>query len=197
MAKKSKKSDEYQQLSLLEAETENDSTAELSDDDWMSGDDSDFQETSNLKVETQSAELLTLKILQDAIKSENDGDLIMQEFSDNVLPNLLRVAVGVTAKGGKFFDYFDEKREKEIENFHKNNLGKSHKIKEPKKLDRRNAGDQSLNTHLLNGLSCCAYNLHIIKMNITSGTGCYADYWLSKLRTKTTSTTVVKTERSL
>ncbi|MGV0102264.1 type I-D CRISPR-associated protein Cas10d/Csc3 [Nostoc sp. DSM 114160] len=152
MAKKSKKSDEYQQLSLLEAETENDSTSELSDDDWMSGDDSDFQETSNLKVETQSAELLTLKLLQDAIKSENDDDLIMQDFSDYVLPNLLRVAVGVTAKGGKFFDYFDEKREKEIENFHKNNLGKSHKIKEPKKLDRRNAGDQSLNTHLLNGL---------------------------------------------
>ncbi|MEH2367911.1 type I-D CRISPR-associated protein Cas10d/Csc3 [Nostoc sp.] len=152
MAKKSKKSDEYQQLSLLEAETENDLTSELSDDDWMSGDDSDFQETSNLKVETQSAELLTLKLLQDAIKSENDDDLIMQEFSDYVLPNLLRVAVGVTAKGGKFFDYFDEKREKEIENFHKNNLGKSHIIKEPKKLDRRNAGDQSLNTHLLNGL---------------------------------------------
>ncbi|HYX18782.1 MAG TPA: hypothetical protein VE944_31320, partial [Nostoc sp.] len=92
MAKKSKKLDEYQQLSLLEAETENDSTAELSDDDWMSGDDSDFQETSNLKVETQTAELLTLKLLQEAIKSENDGDLIMQEFSDNVLPNLLRVA---------------------------------------------------------------------------------------------------------
>ena len=22
-------------------------------------------------------------------------------------------------------------------------------------------------------ISCCAYNLHIIKMNITSGTGCY------------------------
>ncbi|MBD2344237.1 type I-D CRISPR-associated protein Cas10d/Csc3 [Anabaena subtropica] len=152
MAKKSKKSDEYQQLSLLEAETENDSTAEISDDDWMSGDDSDFQETSNLKVETQTAELLTLKLLQDAIKSENDDDLIMQEFSDYVLPNLLRVAVGVTAKGGKFFDYLDKKREKEIENFHKNNLGKSHKIKEPKKLDRRNAGDQSLNTHLLNGL---------------------------------------------
>ncbi|MEH2061341.1 MAG: type I-D CRISPR-associated protein Cas10d/Csc3 [Nostoc sp.] len=152
MAKKSKKSDKYQQLSLLEAETENDSTAELSDDDWMSGDDSDFQETSNLKVETQSAELLTLKLLKDAIKSENDDDLIMQEFSDYVLPNLLRVAVGVTAKGGKFFDYFDEKREKEIDNFHRNNLGKSHRIKEPKKLDRRNAVDQSLNTHLLNGL---------------------------------------------
>ncbi|MEH2165443.1 MAG: transposase, partial [Nostoc sp.] len=30
-------------------------------------------------------------------------------------------------------------------------------------------------------VSCCAYNLHIIKMNITSGTGCYACYWLSKL----------------
>ncbi|MEH2211812.1 CHAT domain-containing protein, partial [Nostoc sp.] len=32
------------------------------------------------------------------------------------------------------------------------------------------------------GISCCAYNLHIIKMNITSGTGCYAGYWLSKFR---------------
>ena len=152
MAKKSKKSDDNQQLSLLELEITDDSNPELSDDDWISGDDSDFEYTSNLKVETKTGAILTLKLLQNAIKSENHDDLIMQEFSDYVLPNLLRVAVGVTAKGGKFFDYLDQKKEKEIEDYHKNNLGRNQKTKEPKKFDRRNAGDQSLNTHLLNGL---------------------------------------------
>jgi len=28
----------------------------------------------------------------------------MSDFAEYVLPNLLRVAIGVTAKGGKFFD---------------------------------------------------------------------------------------------
>ncbi|MDB9374437.1 type I-D CRISPR-associated protein Cas10d/Csc3 [Nodularia sphaerocarpa] len=114
-------------------DSENNSTTELLDDDWMSGDDSDFQETSNFKVETQSTELLTLKLLQKAIKSENSDDLIMEDFSNHVLPNLLRVAVGVTAKGGKFFDYLDKKKGRD-------------------NIRRDNAGDQSLNTHLLNGL---------------------------------------------
>ncbi|MFN6565176.1 MAG: type I-D CRISPR-associated protein Cas10d/Csc3 [Nostoc sp. ChiSLP01] len=131
MAKKRKDSEEYQQRSLLEIE--NNSTTEASDDDWMSGDDSDFQVISNYKVETQSTEFLTLKLLQKAIKSENPDDLIMEEFSNYVLPNLLRVAVGVTAKGGKFFDYIDQKKGRE-------------------NIRRDNAGDQSLNTHLLNGL---------------------------------------------
>ncbi|MDZ8109068.1 MAG: type I-D CRISPR-associated protein Cas10d/Csc3 [Nostoc sp. DedQUE12a] len=131
MIKKTQDSEEYQQLSLLEAE--NNPTTEPPDDDWMSGDDSDFQGTSNYKIETQSTELLTLKLLQKAIKLENPDDLIMEEFSNYVLPNLLRVAVGVTAKGGKFFDYLDQKKGRE-------------------NIRRDNAGDQSLNTHLLNGL---------------------------------------------
>jgi CRISPR-associated protein Csc3 len=46
------------------------------------------------------------------------------------------VAIGVTAKGGKFFDELDRKNEAE---------GKD-------RVRRDNAGDQSLNTHLLNGL---------------------------------------------
>ncbi|BDI19685.1 hypothetical protein ANSO36C_54870 [Nostoc cf. commune SO-36] len=55
------------------------------------------------------------------------------------------------------------------------------------------------NTHItiLLCISCCAYNLHIIDMNITSGTGCYAGYWVSKLGTKAESTKILKTERSL
>jgi CRISPR-associated protein Csc3 len=46
------------------------------------------------------------------------------------------VAIGVTAKGGKFFDEIDQQREAE---------GKT-------RVRRDNAADQSLNTHLLNGL---------------------------------------------
>ena len=60
----------------------------------------------------------------------------MQDFGEYVLPNLLRVAIGVTAKGGKFFDELDQRREAE---------GKE-------RVRRDNAADQSLNTHLLNGL---------------------------------------------
>ncbi|KYC39370.1 type I-D CRISPR-associated protein Cas10d/Csc3 [Scytonema hofmannii PCC 7110] len=135
MPNKSKKSEEpAQQLSLFETNDDINAT-ELNDsgDDWMSGDDSDFEITSDRKVETQASELLTLKLLQRAIATENPDDLIMQDFSQYVLPKLLQVAIGVTAKGGKFFDYLDKKKGKE-------------------NVRRDNASDQSLNTHLLNGL---------------------------------------------
>jgi CRISPR-associated protein Csc3 len=81
-------------------------------------------------------ELLTLKLLREAIQSQNPDDAVMQDFAEYVLPNLLRMAIGVTAKGGKFFDDLDKKNEAE---------GKA-------KVRRDNAADQSLNTHLLNGL---------------------------------------------
>jgi CRISPR-associated protein Csc3 len=134
MKNKPKKSEQPNlQLSLLPPEPDLDS--DDIDDDWMSGDDSDFQETSDRTIEPELS-LLTLKLLSQAIAAENPDDLIMQDFSEYVLPNLLRVAVGVTAKGGKFFDYIDQKRIQE---------GKD-------RVRRDNAGDQSLNTHLLNGL---------------------------------------------
>jgi CRISPR-associated protein Csc3 len=135
MPNKRKKSEEQvQQLSLDESNNDIDSE-ELDnlDNDWMSGDESDFEIISDRKVETKPSELLTLKLLQRAIAAENPDDVIMQDFSQYVLPNLLRVAIGVTAKGGKFFDYLDQKKGKE-------------------NVRRDNAGDQSLNTHLLNGL---------------------------------------------
>ncbi|NJR76259.1 MAG: type I-D CRISPR-associated protein Cas10d/Csc3, partial [Scytonema sp. CRU_2_7] len=115
MASKRKKSEEQvQQLSLDEANNEIDSEElDKSDNEWTSGDDSDFEITSNRTVETKPSELLTLKLLQRAITTENPDDIIMQDFSQYVLPNLLRVAIGVTAKGGKFFDYLDQKKGKE------------------------------------------------------------------------------------
>ncbi len=132
MAKKNKSSNEYQQLSLLQIE--DNSNSETSDDDWLSGDfgfDGDHDRT----IETKG-QLLTLKLLREAIQAENPHDQVMADFSEYVLPNLLKIAIGVTAKGGKFFDEIDEKREAE---------GKT-------KVRRDNAADQSLNTHLLNGL---------------------------------------------
>jgi len=112
-------------------------TEQDSDDDWLQGDDSDSDiELSDRTIEPQSRELLTLKLLREAIQSQNIGDQVMSDFAEYVLPNLLRVAIGVTAKGGKFFDELDRKNEAE---------GKD-------RVRRDNAGDQSLNTHLLNGL---------------------------------------------
>jgi CRISPR-associated protein Csc3 len=132
MAKKSKDANEHQQLSLLELESN--SNSETSDDDWLSG-DFGFEGDSNRTIE-KKGQLLTLKLLREAIQSQNPNDQVMADFSEYVLPNLLKIAIGVTAKGGKFFDEIDEKREAE---------GKT-------KVRRDNAADQSLNTHLLNGL---------------------------------------------
>lgn len=132
MAKKSKDANEHQQLSLLEIE--NNSNSETSDDDWLSGEfgfDGDSDRTVEIK-----GQFLTLKLLREAIQSQNPNDQVMADFAEYVLPNLLKIAIGVTAKGGKFFDEIDEKREAE---------GKT-------KVRRDNAADQSLNTHLLNGL---------------------------------------------
>ncbi|MCY7273987.1 MAG: type I-D CRISPR-associated protein Cas10d/Csc3, partial [Phormidesmis sp. CAN_BIN44] len=95
-----------------------------------------FDEESDRAFTSTQRELLTLKLLREAIQSQNPNDAVMQDFAEYVLPNLLRVAIGVTAKGGKFFDELDRKNEAE---------GKA-------KVRRDNAADQSLNTHLLNGL---------------------------------------------
>lgn len=138
MAKKRQKPDdeEYQQLSLnfdipvnLNSERSDDA-----DDDWLEDEElgSNFQ-TSDRAIEPKTRDLLTLKLLREAIQSQNPGDRVMGDFAEYVLPNLLRVAIGVTAKGGKFFDELDRKQGKE-------------------NVRRDNAGDQSLNTHLLNGL---------------------------------------------
>jgi CRISPR-associated protein Csc3 len=112
-------------------------TEQYGDDDWLQDNDSDFDfEPSDRTIEPQSRELLTLKLLREAIQSQNPDDQVMSDFAEYVLPNLLRVAIGVTAKGGKFFDELDRKNAAE---------GKD-------RFRRDNAGDQSLNTHLLNGL---------------------------------------------
>jgi len=106
-------------------------------DDWLQDNDSDLElETSDRTVEPQNRELLTLKLLRESINSQNPGDRIMSDFAKYVLPKVLQVAIGVTAKGGKFFDAIDRQREAE---------GKE-------RVRRDNAADQSLNTHLLNGI---------------------------------------------
>ncbi|MCU0527494.1 MAG: type I-D CRISPR-associated protein Cas10d/Csc3 [Elainella sp. Prado103] len=92
-------------------------------------------------IETAERELLTLKLLREAIRSQNPDDGVMQDFAEYVLPNLLRMAIGVTAKGGKFFDALDQQWEKADKDQANTN-----------KVRRDNAADQSLNTHLLNGL---------------------------------------------
>jgi CRISPR-associated protein Csc3 len=115
-------------------ELEEDSDFDNSEDgdSWLQEDlESEF-ETSDRTIEPKQ-EFLTLKLLRQAIKAQNPDDRVMADFAEYVLPNLLKIAIGVTAKGGKFFDELD--REKGREN-----------------VRRDNAGDQSLNTHLLNGL---------------------------------------------
>jgi CRISPR-associated protein Csc3 len=107
----------------------------MSDDLDFLEDDFGLEGEADRTIDTPS-ELLTLKLMREAIQSQNPDDAVMQDFAEYVLPNLLRMAIGVTAKGGKFFDDLDKKNEAE---------GKA-------RVRRDNAADQSLNTHLLNGL---------------------------------------------
>jgi CRISPR-associated protein Csc3 len=123
-------SEPMKQLSIFEMQ-ENNLSEELTFDDDFS---SNFK-SSDRTIELDS-ELLTLKLLRKAITAEHPEDLVMADFAELVLPNLLKFAIGVTAKGGKFFDRIDREREA---------ANKS-------RVRRDNAGDQSLNTHLLNGL---------------------------------------------
>jgi CRISPR-associated protein Csc3 len=107
----------------------------MTDDFDFLDDDFGLEGEADRTLDTPT-ELLTLKLLREAIQSQNPDDAVMQDFAEYVLPNLLRMAIGVTAKGGKFFDELDQKNEAE---------GRA-------KVRRDNAADQSLNTHLLNGL---------------------------------------------
>ncbi len=138
MMKKPKQIDaQDQQLSLSSDDSDLDINAEQFDDeDWAEGDFGFDAEPSDRTIIPAQRELLTLKLLREAIQAQNPNDAVMLDFAEYVLPNLLRVAIGVTAKGGRFFDELDQQREAE---------GKT-------KVRRDNAADQSLNTHLLNGL---------------------------------------------
>jgi CRISPR-associated protein Csc3 len=132
MAKKTKQIDEQLSIPDLEVETED---LDRTDDDWLS-DDYGGEELADRSSQPIQRELLTLKLLRGAIIAQNPDDVVMSDFAEYVLPNLLRVAIGVTAKGGAYFDELDRQNERE---------GKD-------KVRRDNAADQSLNTHILNGL---------------------------------------------
>ncbi len=113
----------------------NDDNFDFLDDDYG------FDEDGDRTVEPATRELLTLKLLREGIQVQNPDDSVMQDFAEIVLPNLLKYTIGVTAKGGKFFaEYLDR-------------VVNPKRIAEGKEPIRRdNAADQSLNTHLLNGL---------------------------------------------
>jgi CRISPR-associated protein Csc3 len=92
MAKRRKKSEEQvEQLSLFEIEDNlNSEQLDDSDDDWLQDDDYGFgSETSDRTIEAP-AELLTLKLLREAIQAQNPNDQVMLDFAEYVLPNLLR-----------------------------------------------------------------------------------------------------------
>jgi len=133
VAKKRKSDPKTQQLSLFDignpSEPETDEDLE---EEWDSEEIDLGLDKTTREIASQPTELLTLKLLKQAITAENPGDRIMADFAEYVLPYLLKYTIGVTAKGGKYFDRLDEEREEGY--------------------DRRNAADQSLNTHLLNGL---------------------------------------------
>ncbi len=92
--------------------------------------------TPSTRTVATSTELLTLQLLREAIRSQHPSDLVMADFAEYVLPQLLTYAIGSTAKGGRFFVELDRRR----------------KAAGQTPVRRHNAADQSLSTHLLNGL---------------------------------------------
>ncbi|WP_218082403.1 type I-D CRISPR-associated protein Cas10d/Csc3 [Anthocerotibacter panamensis] len=104
---------------------------QLNIDDLLNSEDAEQEETANRVADELPKELLTLKLLRAAIEKANPGDKVMGDFAVYVLPNLLRIAIGHTAKGGEFFENLD---------------------RQGIQVRRDNAADQSLNTHLLNGI---------------------------------------------
>ncbi|MBW4435423.1 MAG: type I-D CRISPR-associated protein Cas10d/Csc3 [Pelatocladus maniniholoensis HA4357-MV3] len=92
-------------------------------------DNYDDEDEKNTPIER---ELLTISLFKKAIKEapENAEDYILLSFADNVLPKLIHQLVGATAKGGQFTEY----RRAEGKNV------------------ERSKHDQSLLSHLLNGL---------------------------------------------
>jgi CRISPR-associated protein Csc3 len=84
------------------------------------------------KLEIAESELLTIKLFRQAIQEAegNQDDELLKRFTEYVLPNLIRLLVGTTAKGGQFTE--DRRAE-------------------GKNVDRSKE-DQSFTSHLLNGL---------------------------------------------
>jgi len=87
----------------------------------------DDEETSE-----HAPELLTIRLFKQSIceAEGNQGDRLLHDFAEYVLPKLMQQLAGATAKGGQFFERLDARG----------------KVKR-----RDNAGDQSLLAHLLNG----------------------------------------------
>jgi len=86
------------------------------------------QQTQRFTIDIPQ-ELLTLRLLRETIAEQHPGDPVMADFAQIVLPKFLEIAVGTTAKGGWFYEDY---------------------LVDPK--SRRNAADQSLSAHILNGL---------------------------------------------
>jgi CRISPR-associated protein Csc3 len=80
--------------------------------------------------------ILTVRLLQRAIESENPDDQVLKDFSVEVVPKLFAELAGCTAKGGQWI----EKKRRELLS-----VGK------PMRSERA-VGDQSITAHLLNGL---------------------------------------------
>lgn len=125
----------HKQLSLWDEQPADELSNESEDGHSLDDDFGIGVKDSTAEIETNAPESITIKLLREAIKAQNADDPIMQDFAEYVLPNLLRVAIGVTAKGGKYFEAKEQEQ-----------------AAKGKTISRRSADDQSLNTHLLNGL---------------------------------------------
>ncbi|MBO0797281.1 MAG: type I-D CRISPR-associated protein Cas10d/Csc3 [Blastocatellia bacterium] len=111
----------------------------MEDESTFQSDGEDFEDVTDAMNDEHFAdesreeaepELLTVKLIREAVRRENPGDTAIDDFARLVVPNMLRELAGFTAKGGLWIE---------------------RKRAEGLKSDRSGA-DQSLTAHLLNGL---------------------------------------------
>jgi CRISPR-associated protein Csc3 len=130
--------DEFKENNFLDFEkTDDEESMDQLNCDSLDLEDLGFSDEPQIYTIKTDRELLTLKLLRQAIAKTNPDDRVLEDFAEYVLPNLLKYAIGVSAKGGWFFDELD----RQVARGERSPLSR-----------RDNAADQSLNTHLLNGL---------------------------------------------
>ena len=149
MAKKShNKNQNIQQLSLFDEETMMNSQPfddNYDDEDYNDDYDELPDPTPDIDDDSSQKEWIPFKLFKDSIIKENKNDPVMRDFAEYVLPPFLKATIGVTAKGGKFIEK---------------------QLAEGKNVNALE--DQSLNTHILNGLFAANFiEQELEKLNTT------------------------------
>ncbi len=148
------KNPNIQQLSLFDEETMMNNQPfddNYDDEDYNEGYDDLPNPTPDIEDDSSQKEWIPLKLFKEAIIKQNPHDPVMIDFAEYVLSSFLKATIGVTAKGGKWIE---------------------EKLAEGSIKSTRALEDQSLNTHILNGLFAANFIEQELEKLYTTIKGC-------------------------